>query len=367
MRPPRILFVANTVLGWSTYAEQFAEVLAARSDVQAEVFRRKPSRLWMQLARRHADAGAKRHLRPFDPIGVHASAMGRDIRAAVARYTPDVVHFAAHWPAGAIAGQADAPPFTLALDATRACLTSDLPLPGWSPAECEAEAQLCRRAAHLFPMSRWAANSLTGDYGIPAGQVTVTPPSLRSGPRNAPLPREDKPQILFIGNDLARKGASRLARWVEGPLQGRCHLHIVSSDRRPPPTGANITFHGRVPHDRLMGELMPRMDLFCLPTRLDMSPFVLVEAAASGLPAVASDLGGIGDLIEHGTTGLLVPPEDEAGFVEGLTRLIDTPDLRHDMGRAAQTRAARCFDAKANFSAVIDRLVKIATATRTAA
>lgn len=367
MTKPHILFVANSVLGWATYADQFAAALVARSDVHVTVLRRKPPRLWMQIARRHADSGIMRQMRPFDPIRMHAGPLGRDIRQAVMQHRPDVVHFAAHWPAGAIAYDSAAPPFTLALDATRAGLTRDLPLPGWRMTECEAEARLCRRAADIFPMSNWAGQSLIRDYGVQSDHIQITPPCLH--PDQWPPPSQPKnsiPQILFVGNDLERKGAARLARWVEGPLSGRCHLHIVSTDTRPPPRGPHITFHGRVPHDRLLGNLMPQMDLFCLPTWLDMSPFVLAESAAAGLPAVASHLGGIPDMITNGITGFLVPAADEAGFIRSLADLIDNTDLRRDMSRAARTLAVDRFDGKNNFNAVIDRLIKIGTAQRTA-
>ena len=361
MTRPHILFVANEVLGWATYARQFEAALNARNDIQATVLRRRPSRLWMQFARRHADSGIMRHLRPFDPVRLHAGLLGRDIRRAVEAKRPDIIHFAAHWPAGAIAGVRDAPPYTLALDATRASLGRDLPLPGWTKAECTAEARLCQGAAHLFPMSNWAANSLRGDYLIPAARMQVSPPSIDPGqwPKQATVDGAI-PQILFIGNDLKRKGADRLARWVEGPLAGRCHLHILSSDTRAPPQGRNITFHGRVPHDRLLRDLMPGMDMFCLPTRLDMSPFVLAEAAAAGLPAVASDLGGIADMIDDGKTGFVLPTTDDNGFIGALSELIDNIGLRQRMGQAARSFAAERFDGKKNFNDAIDRLVGIA-------
>ncbi|WP_417208488.1 glycosyltransferase family 4 protein [Antarctobacter sp.] len=376
MTKPKILFVANAVLGWRTYARQLETVLAARQDVDGTVLYRTPGRWAMQLARRHADGPLGRRLRPFDPIQLFAGRSGHDIRQAVARLRPDVVHLAAHWPAGALL--AARVPFTIALDATRAGLSRDLPLPGWGQVECQREARLCRAAAHVFPMSQWAADSLQDDYDIPKSRITVQPPTLlpehwpENWPENWPErwpdqcsrePARDRPQILFVGNDLQRKGAHRLARWVEGPLDGRCHLHIVSTDRKSrPPNGPHVTFHGPIPHDRLISEVMPSMDIFCLPTRLDMSPFVLVEAAAAGLPSVASRLAGISDLVSDGATGLLVQPDDDSGFVQALRRLIEDAPLRRRMGTAARRRAEEAFDGRRGFNHLIDRLVTIAAA-----
>lgn len=359
MTKPKVLFVANGVLGWSTYARQFEAVATTRTDIDLTVLHRKPGRLTMQFARRHADGPIARHLRPFDPISLYGGRLGRDIRAVVASVRPDVVHVAAHWPAGALA-QLDTP-FTIALDATRAGIGRDLQLPGWTAKEMATEARLCRTAAHLFPMSDWVAGSLLDDYGVEPGKITVQPPSLifdtwpgRAEGANA------VPQVLFVGNDLSRKGAHRLADWVEGPLAGRCHLHVVSTDRSAPPSGPNITFHGRVPHARLLTEMMPKADIFCLPTRLDMSPFVLAEAAAAGLPVVASLLGGIPGLVENGQTGLLVPQDDDKGFVRALERLIADAGLRRRMSDMARSRAREQFDGTRNFNLLIEQLVEIA-------
>ena len=359
MAKPKMLFVANGVLGWATYARQLGSALALRDDIDATILHRKPGRLPMQLARRHADGPVVRHLRPLDPIRMHQGRLGRDIRQAVAAARPDVVHFAAHWPAGALTRLNM--PFTIALDATRAGIGRDLPLPGWTRAEMATEAELCRSAAHLFPMSEWAADSLRADYGVDTAKITVQPPSLSPDAWPAPAtPANAVPQILFIGNDLTRKGAKRLAGWVEGPLAGRCHLHIVSTDRATPPAGPNITFHGRIPHDRLMAEVLPKADIFCLPTRLDMSPFVLAEAMAAGVPVVASRIGGIPDLVAEEETGLLVSPDDDDGFVRALERLCSDSGLRYRMSLTGRKRAREFFDGKSNFDVLIDRLITLA-------
>lgn len=360
-RKPHVLFIANGVLGWSTYARQFEAALRARKDIDVTVHLWKPPRWAMVLARRHADTRLSRTLRPFDPITFYAGPLGKTIREAVSKSRPDIVHVAAHWPGGAFLGR-DMPPMTLALDATRPAISRDLPLPGWRGPEIETEGVLCRAAAHLFPMSEWAARSLEGDFGIAPEQITVLPPSL--DPANWPAPVQPGrdgglPQIIFVGNDLRRKGADRLVNWVSGPLAGRCHLHIVSSDSRPLPPSPYVKMHGQLSHKVLLQELLPRMDIFCLPTRLDMSPFVLVEAAAAGLPVVASRLAGIPDLVVDGETGLLVDPGNDQGFISAISALLDDRAVRSRMGQLALLRAKRTFDGEANFDRLIETLLAI--------
>jgi glycosyltransferase involved in cell wall biosynthesis len=64
-----------------------------------------------------------------------------------------------------------------------------------------------------------------------------------------------------------------------------------------------------------------------------------MEAMASGTPVVASAIGGIPDLVQHGETGLLVPPGDSPALRRALHALLNDPPLRARMGEAARRRA----------------------------
>jgi glycosyltransferase involved in cell wall biosynthesis len=66
---------------------------------------------------------------------------------------------------------------------------------------------------------------------------------------------------------------------------------------------------------------------------------VAVEAMASGRPVVASDMGGLSEIVENGVTGLLVPPGDPAALATAMKRLIDDPKLAADLGAAGRERA----------------------------
>lgn len=365
MNKIRLSFVLQDALGWRTYRARLEAVLASRDDIEAQVIPVSMSRRETLFHKRNNMRPRDHLFRRIDPIDAFAGRAGRAIRSGLAAFRPEAVHFAAHWPAQVLVGQAGAAPFTVTLDNTRAGIERDIPRGAWTAADMAREAALLRAAAHVFPMSQWAADSVINDCGVAPTAVSVMPPSIDvAGFRPAQMAGRAGPlRVIFIGNDIARKGAVDLANWTAGPLAGLVELHIVSSDPAAQALSDRATVHGRVPNAQLVGELLPSMDVLCLPTRSDMSPQVLAEAAAAGLPAVASRLGGIPDMIVEGETGFTVPASDSAGFIAALTRLAKDRALTARIGTTARAHALETFDATHNFNQLIDRLMALARPT----
>ena len=67
------------------------------------------------------------------------------------------------------------------------------------------------------------------------------------------------------------------------------------------------------------------------------------EAMSSGLPVVASRVGGLPEVVQHGETGLLVPPRDSSALASALIRLLEDEGLRRSMGQAGRERVLRTF------------------------
>ena len=99
--------------------------------------------------------------------------------------------------------------------------------------------------------------------------------------------------------------------------------------------------------------LYARADVFIFPTFGDTLPIVIMEAMASGLPVVTTSIGAIGEEVEHGVTGFLIPPGDSHSLAEATLRLVVNPDLRHKMGRAARLAAGRLFNGSRNYPLVL--------------
>jgi len=94
-------------------------------------------------------------------------------------------------------------------------------------------------------------------------------------------------------------------------------------------------------------EVLRGSDLVVLPSIYGENlPTVLMEAGGCGRPVVASDVGGISDIVADGETGLLVPPGDSPGIAAAILRLLTDPDLRDRMGQAGRRRMERLFDAR---------------------
>jgi glycosyltransferase involved in cell wall biosynthesis len=156
--------------------------------------------------------------------------------------------------------------------------------------------------------------------------------------------------VLFLGRLVPVKGADLLLRACAG-LDG---VELVLAGEGPERPGLERLARRLDTPARFVGpKLGPERDawlaaadLLVLPSRVlpdgrgDSAPVVLLEALAAGLPLVATRVGGNAELLEHGQTGLLVPPDQPGALRRAITRLRDDPDLRHRLGQAGRRLAA---------------------------
>jgi glycosyltransferase involved in cell wall biosynthesis len=89
--------------------------------------------------------------------------------------------------------------------------------------------------------------------------------------------------------------------------------------------------------------ILPLLDLFVLPSLSEGFGIAIVEAMAAGLPVVASDVGGIPEIVLHGLTGLLVPPGNPEALAQAIVQCMDDPQRRRRFGLQGQARARECF------------------------
>jgi glycosyltransferase involved in cell wall biosynthesis len=94
-------------------------------------------------------------------------------------------------------------------------------------------------------------------------------------------------------------------------------------------------------------QLLQAVDLYVQPSLTEGLPLAVVEAGAAGLPIVASDVGGIPEIITHGANGLLVPPGDPQALAQAIQKLIEDPQMARRLGDAARQAAFERFSAEA--------------------
>ena len=151
--------------------------------------------------------------------------------------------------------------------------------------------------------------------------------------------------LLFVsGPNDPTKGIAELIQAFQILRSRNTQLRLKVVGDPPPGTAQvpGVEVVGRMPLDRMADEYRGS-DLFVLPTLADNTPVTLMEAMACGLPTVATEVGGIPELVEPGVTGKLVPRGDVSALAAALEELANNAPLRRDMGRAARLRALARF------------------------
>jgi len=103
-----------------------------------------------------------------------------------------------------------------------------------------------------------------------------------------------------------------------------------------------------------VNELLPLADLLIMPSELESFGLVALEAMACRVPSIATQVGGIPELIEDGVNGLLVTPSDVVGLEDALERLIRDPALRQRLAEAGRTRVMQAYDLNTNLIALAE-------------
>lgn len=134
----------------------------------------------------------------------------------------------------------------------------------------------------------------------------------------------------------------------DGPLQGALQAQIETLG-----LGGLVTLAGPMPQERLAEE-MGTAAIATLPCVItpdgdrDGLPTVLLEAMGKAIPVVTTTVTGGPEIVEHGVTGLLCPPEDPLALAEALAALLSDPLRARAMGAAGRSRAERLFDLTTN-------------------
>jgi glycosyltransferase involved in cell wall biosynthesis len=221
-----------------------------------------------------------------------------------------------------------------------------------------------RLADRVLANSEAVRDALVRAGRIPAGRVAV----IRNGvdlERFHPSdrkPREpgDAVTIVTLANLRPEKGLGDLVD-VAAIVRGRspaCRFQIwgdgalrteLAARARSLGLGGTLEFCGRT---QTPESVLRAADVFALPSHSEASSNGILEAMACGLPVVATRVGGNPFLVEHGATGLLVPPRDPGSFAESVIRLVEHPDEALRLGNAALQRARSQYSTRSMLRAL---------------
>ncbi len=186
-----------------------------------------------------------------------------------------------------------------------------------------------------------------------------------------PAPSGEKLEVLSVGRLVEKKGfdvlikaAGEIAR-VGGPAMrvtiaggGPDEAKLKALVEALPPT-AEVVLLGDTDNDQVM-ELMTQADVFALPCRVATSgdrdgiPVVLMEAMARGRCVISGNLETIGELIEDGISGVMIPPGDQKALEKALVELANNRVRVDELGKAARTRIEHEFDLMLNANRIKD-------------
>lgn len=179
-------------------------------------------------------------------------------------------------------------------------------------------------------------------------------PSLYERPPGPPIPlrQEGEVRLLFVGRLAPVKGLRVLLAAMAHLAAELPQLRLVLVGDGPDragleaaaaPLGERVVFTGYLSQEEV-ARAMQGCDICVLPSFAEGVPVVLMEALASSKPVIATQVAGVGELVEQGESGLLVPPGDVDSLIAAIRRLAGDPALRAQMGAHGRETVRAEFD-----------------------
>jgi starch synthase len=266
----------------------------------------------------------------------------------------DAIHFHTQATAYASLRRMRRTPSIVSIDATQRLASREVP--GWARLDYAPNAARDRRvfraARAITATSRWAADDLAADLPGCAERVRVMPYPVPLdgfgegwiGERFGRFTAEPSSPVrfLFVGGDFPRKGGPALLEaWRAGGFAGEATLTLVTDwpvGHVPP--GVEVRC-GIAAYSAEWFAAWRAADVFVMPTRGEAFGMVFQEAAAAGVPSIGTRIAAVPEIVDDGRTGILVPPGDPDALARAMRGLLESPELRREMGTAARRRIAR--------------------------
>ena len=226
----------------------------------------------------------------------------------------------------------------------------------------EMEAALCKASDRVIVCSHYMRENLMDSFQRPLGKFVIIPNGVNK--RNFPEGKEsDVSQasqrfkshgeflMLFIGRPAHCKGLHVLLDAMPLILDNHPEVHLVVAGQDSLEMQTEINFRGLAANVSLLGYvadgqrncLLEAADAAVMPSLYEPFGIVALEAMAAGCPVVASNIGGLAEVIEHGETGLTVMPDNPHSIRWAVDQLIAHPEQTQIRVSAAKEKVAKHF------------------------
>ena len=265
-------------------------------------------------------------------------------------FRPDVIHVNSHTISFGLAGVMRRIPTFLSLDAT---VEDWHRLGAWrtprrhsrlflAPSRSR-ERRVLAEAAAVLAWTDWARDA--AQRACSEARVRTLNPGIDLETfRPARQRSRERPTILFVGGRFAQKGGFDLIEALEPHIGRTADLDVVTPFDLPQREGLRV--HRLRRGDPALVDLYQQADVFCLPTHADSMGWVILEAMGCGTPVIASAVGGIPDVLDHGRAGVLVAPKDIRGLRAAIEQLMGDEQRRAELARRSRAACEQRFDAR---------------------
>ena len=232
------------------------------------------------------------------------------------------------------------------------------------------ERRLWPLAHHILCNSQAIQAVLTDTCGVPETRLTTILNGVDTDYFQPPAaPAAGPPRILSVARMVPEKDHDTLltAFHLTAPAQRETELWLVGDGPRLAATrelAQRLSIADRVkfiPPREDLRPLLHQASFLVLSSRTEALPNVVLEAMAAGLPVVATRVGGVPELVDHGHTGWLVNPGDVTGLAAAMNQALADSDAIQARGQAGRERAVKHFSLETmarQYEAVLDRLLQ---------
>jgi len=203
-----------------------------------------------------------------------------------------------------------------------------------------------QEADYISCLSTFVKNTFL-DKNVPENKLLLIPSGVSLNDFRQVKKEDDVFRIIFCGASCIKKGTHYLLEAFRESRLNNAELWLIGGihDDIKPLLKQYDGFYksfGAVPHSELY-KYFSQGSVFVLPSLEEGMAKVIMEAMACGLPVIATQNTGAGDIVREGVDGFIIPIRDRDALKEKITYLYENRDLRGEMGQNAKERIRSCF------------------------